>query len=374
VSQIVSIALSHHRLPLDPPFEASWDGRARVHFDVTVVRVRDEDGREGVGSGDLMLGFAGHEDLFLGHDVRAHARHAEVLAHLGFHYGRCWPLDLALWDLHGKIAREPVWRLLGGETGRVPLYASSGVLREPEALADLAERAVAEGFPAMKIRFSAAGEGRGGWRADIAALEAVRARVGGRIRLMVDCNQGWRMPWDTAAPWGLKEALEVARALAPLDVFWMEEPLHRADRRGMAALRAASPIRIAGGEMTREAEAFRDLIEERCLDILQPDVVLTGGITGVARIAAAARAAGLMLTPHSWTNGIGLLANAHLFAGAGGAPWLEYPWDPPEWSPERRDYPLAGPVRHSGGALELGEVPGLGIVLDEASLAATRLS
>lgn len=373
MSRIAAISVTHHRLPLDPPFKASWDGRPRAHFDATIVRVRDEDGREGIGSGDLMLGFAGHEALFLGHDPRAHDRHATVLAHLGFHYGRCWPLDLALWDLHGRIAGEPVWRLLGGTSGAVPLYASSGVLREPAALADLAERALAEGFAAMKIRFSSADAGRGGWRADIAALETVRARVGERLALMVDCNQGWRMPWDTAPPWGLKDALEVARALAPLGVYWMEEPLHRADRRGMAALRAASPIRIAGGEMTREDEAFRDLIEDRCLDILQPDVALTGGITGVARIAAAARAAGLMLTPHSWTNGIGLLANAHLFAGAGGAPWLEYPWDPPDWSPERRDYPLAAPVAQAGGVLDLGEAPGLGIVLDEDRLAATLI-
>lgn len=371
MSTIEAIEISHHRLPLDPPFRASWDGRPRAEFDATIVRVRDSEGRVGIGSGDLMVGFAGHESLFLGWDPRALDRHYEVLSHIAFHCGRCWPLDLALWDLAGKIAGAPVWQLLGGASGELSLYASSGVLRDPDALADQAEAAAEAGFAAMKIRFTSTEAG--GWRGDIARLEAVRARLGDRLALMVDCNQGWRMPWDTAPPWQLKQALEVARALEPLGVFWMEEPLHRGDVAGMAALRAATPIRIAGGEMTREPQAFHALIEARALDILQPDAALTEGITGLARIARAARAAGLGFTPHSWTNGLGVLANAHLLAGTGAELWLEYPYDPPDWSPGRRDFPMIEPLRHRSGRLDLGQTPGLGIVLDEDRLAETRI-
>ncbi len=371
--KIARIDITHHRLPLDPPFKASWDGRPRRHFDATVVRVTDDEGRVGIGSGDLMTGFAGHEELFLGEDPRRVERHYEVLSHIQFHYGRCWPLDLALWDLTGKIAGEPVWRLLGGRSDRVRLYASSGVLRDPGAMAEQAERYLAEGFPAMKVRFSASAGGRGGWRGDVAALETIRERVGDRLALMVDCNQGWRMPWDTAAPWTLKDALEVARALEALGVHWMEEPLHRGDRRGMAALRDRTDLRIAGGEMTRELHEFRDLIEGRCLDVLQPDAALVGGITGLRRVALMAREAGLDFTPHSWTNGIGVLANAHLAAGLGETRWMEWPYDPPEWALERRDYPLAAPLAARDGWLVLDEAPGLGVALDEARLAETRI-
>lgn len=373
MSRIAAIEISHHRLPLDPPFKASWDGRARESFDATVVRVRDDEGREGVGSGDLMVGFAGHEPLFLGEDPRRVERHFEVLSHIEFHYGRCWPLDLALWDLFGKITGEPVWRLLGGRSDSVALYASSGVARDSGALAETAERFAEEGFAAMKLRLSATEGGRADWRADVAAVEAVRARVGDRLEIMVDCNQGWRMPWDTRAPWSFKDALAVARALEPLGVYWLEEPLHRADIDGMRRLRDATAIRIAGGEMTRELSAFRAMIEARCLDVLQPDVALVGGITGCRRVALAAREAGLAFTPHSWTNGAGLLANAHLTAGLAEAAFLEFPYDPPEWSPERRDYLLAEPIRAENGRLLLGEAPGLGIVLDEERLAATRI-
>ncbi len=373
MSSIAAIEITHHRLPLDPPFKASWDGRPRTRFDATIVRVRDSDGREGIGSGDLMTGFEGHADLFIGEDPRRVERHYEVLSHIQFHYGRCWPLDLALWDLSGKIMGEPVWRMLGGRADRVGVYASSGVLRDPGAMAATAERYVAEGFTAMKVRFSSSAGGRGGWRADIAALEAIRSRVGDRLTLMVDCNQGWRMPWDTRAPWTFKDALEVARALEPLGVHWMEEPLHRADREGMRRLADATAIRIAGGEMTRELSEFRDLIGARCLDVLQPDAALVGGLTGLRRVAMMAREAGVAFTPHSWTNGVGVLANAHLAAGIGETTWLEFPHDPPEWSTARRDFPLVAPVSQQDGVLVLGEAPGLGIALDEGRLRATRI-
>lgn len=373
MSRIASIEITHHSLPLDPPFKASWDGRPRRKFDATIVRVRDDEGREGIGSGDLMKGFEGHEELFIGEDPRHLERHYEVLSHIQFHYGRCWPMDLALWDLAGKITGEPVWRMLGGRASRVRLYASSGVLRDPGAMAEQAERFVAEGFPAMKVRFSSSAGGRSGWRDDVKALEAVRARIGDKLDLMVDCNQGWRMPWDTSAPWVLKDALQVARALEGLGCYWMEEPLHRADRRGMAELRARVDIRIAGGEMTRELHEFRDLIEGRCLDVVQPDAALVGGITGLRRVAIMAREAGLAFTPHSWTNGIGVLGNAHLTAGIGEAAWLEWPYDPPEWSLEHRDFPMETPLKANNGWLDLGEAPGLGITLDDARLKETRI-
>jgi L-rhamnonate dehydratase len=161
--------------------------------------------------------------------------------------------------------------------------------------------------------------------------------------------------------------------LERLGIYWMEEPLFRSDRKGMKELKNATSVRIVGGEMTRELYEFRDIIEERAFDVIQPDVALVGGITGCRRLAYQAREAGVQFTPHSWTNGIGVLANAHLTAGVADAAWLEYPYDNPEWSEERRDYPLTNPLKHNHGWLELGEAPGLGIALDEERLKATRL-
>jgi len=368
--RIASIEISHHRLPYQPPFHASWDTQPRVHLDATIVRVTTDQGLVGCGSGDQMLGFAGHEPLFIGHDPLLLERHYRVLSHIDFHYGRCWPLDLALWDLAGKITAQPCWKLLGGLSSRVRAYASSGTLRNPAAMADCAESLLSQGFRAVKLRFH-----RGDWRDDIKSLEAVRARIGDRLELLVDCNQGWRMPWDTQAPWTFKDALVVARELERLNVYWMEEPLHRGDRAGMRALREAISVRVAAGEMTRQLHEFRDLITGECVDVLQPDAALVGGITGLRRVAMMAQEHNLIFTPHTWTNGMGVTANAHLVAGLADAPFVEFPYDPPEWGLDRRDYMMEEPLRvDADGWLNLSEVPGMGYRLNEEALARTRMS
>lgn len=367
VHSIQSIEVTHHRIACAPPFRASWDTKPREHFDATVVRVATDSGLVGYGSGDLMLGFAGHEHLFLGWDPLRIERHHRVLSHIDFHYGRCWPMDLALWDLAGKITGQPCWKLLGGLSNRIRAYASSGTLRDPVATAAVAEQYLAQGFAALKLRFH-----RGDWRDDIKALEAVRARIGDKLELMVDCNQGWRLPWDTESPWSLKDALSVAKELERLSIYWMEEPLHRADRAAMRALREATQVRIAGGEMTRQLHEFRDLIADQCLDVLQPDVALVGGITGLRRVAIMAQEHNLLFTPHTWTNGMGVMANAHLAAGLGDSPFLEYPFDPPEWGLDRRDFMMVEPLRvDAQGWINLNDAPGMGYEVDAQVLKRT---
>lgn len=367
--RIRSIDITHHRLEFHPPLQASWDSKPRAHSDATIVRVATTTGFVGYGSGDQMIGFAGHEDLFIGQDPLAVERHYRVLSHIDFHYGRCWPLDLALWDLAGKIAGQPCWKLLGGLSNRVRAYASCAVLRDPGAMAEQAERFEELGFRAMKLRFNP-----GDWKNDMRSLEAVRARIGDRLELLIDCNQGWRLPWDTQTSWVLKDALAVARELEPLKVYWMEEPLHRADYAGMRALRAATDLRVAAGEMTRQLHELRDLITGGCVDVVQPDAALVGGITGLRRVAVMAHEHGLIFTPHTWTNGMGVTANAHLAAGLADSPFLEYPFDPPDWSLARRDFMMGEPLEvDREGWINLSDAPGMGYTLDEALLAKTAL-
>jgi L-alanine-DL-glutamate epimerase-like enolase superfamily enzyme len=158
-----------------------------------------------------------------------------------------------------------------------------------------------------------------------------------------------------------------------LGVYWVEEPLHRGDYAGYAALKKAVGIRIAGGEMTREPYEFRELLERDCLDVFQPDCVCSMGITGLAKLAREVNAAGKIFTPHTWGNGIGVMANLHLTAGTVGAPLIEFPYDPPEWSLERRDYPLKNVIDvDAEGWITLSNAPGLGLELDEVRLEQTK--
>jgi L-alanine-DL-glutamate epimerase-like enolase superfamily enzyme len=286
-----------------------------------------------------------------------------VLANVEFHAGRPWPFDVALWDLAGHIHDEPVWSLAGGRASRLRAYASTGVHRTADEMVDVAHAALARGFGALKVR------------CDLAVVRAIRDSVGDTLELMVDCNQGWRMPWDTRPAWDVDHATEVATALAAEQVYWVEEPLHRGDYEGHAELRRRVAVRIAGGELTREPYEFRELLARDCLDVFQPDCVTTHGLTGLRRLAVDVVAAGRTFSPHTWGNGIGLLANAHLAAGsvgADGVAFLEFPFDPPEWTPARRDFVLTTPIEIDGdGWIDLGERPGLGVTLDDEALCRT---
>ena len=108
--KITAIEIKHYVLPLNPAFKAAWDPSPRKKFAATIVRVYTDEGITGIGSGDAMLGFAGHEHLYIGHDPFDIERHWQVLDNIDFHYGRCWPLDIALWDIMGKASGQSTRR------------------------------------------------------------------------------------------------------------------------------------------------------------------------------------------------------------------------------------------------------------------------
>ncbi len=363
--KITGIRIERFGVPLDPPFPAAWDPNPRTSFAVTIVRVETDEGVVGIGSGDTMDGFEAFEHLFLGADPLAIARHVRALETIDFHAGRYWPLEVALWDIAGKVAGLPVATLFGGASDGIPAYASCGSL---VPAADRAERALAmreEGFRALKIRVDPRRLEEG-----LAAVRATREAVGDTMAIMVDLNQGWRMAGDVSPSIDLVAARSIAVRLAELDVLWVEEPLAGTDLRGLAALRASGPgTRIAGGEMTRTFVESLAALEADAFDVYQPDVVLAAGMLRTRTVAEVALARGRWFTPHTWTNGIGLLANLHVAAGVGGGPFLEVPYDPPGWTPERRDAFLATPLRPDpDGMVRVPREPGLGIHLDEAAI------
>lgn len=359
--KITGIRLRRLRLPLDPPFEPAWDPGPRRAFEATLVYVDTDEALTGVGSGDTMDGFERYADLFLGHDPLEIERHVCALESVGFHAGRYWPLEAALWDLAGKAHDVPTAELLGGARSELPVYASTAARLEPSALADLALALRDQGFRALKIRIDKERPEDG-----LEAVAAVREAVGADMEIMVDLNQGWRMPGDVAPLLGYEAVAPLADRLRELDVLWLEEPLAGDDVEGLARLRAEAGLRLAGGEMARTPGELAAYIDGAALDVLQPDAVLAVGVLRARELAERILPAGLWFTPHTWTNGIGLLANLHLAAGVGGGPFLELPLDPPGWTPERRDFMLAEPVRPSAdGVLSVPHRPGLGIELDD---------
>ncbi|MFZ0172990.1 MAG: mandelate racemase/muconate lactonizing enzyme family protein [Acidimicrobiales bacterium] len=366
--KITSIEIVQLCLPLEPPFPAAWDPVPRRSFPATLVFVRTDDGAMGVGSGDTMRGFEPYVDLFVGEDPLAIARLVRMLETVSFHGPRPWPLEAALWDIAGQVYGQPVARLLGGYTDRMPAYASTGALASPQERVQVALELSERGFKAMKIRLDPARAEEG-----LEAVRAVRSSLP-HLELMVDLNQGWRMPGDPRPPLDRPAARRIADRLGELGVLWIEEPLDGADARGMAALKAGSGIRLAGGEMARSFPELVALADADALDVFQPDAVLSCGLSRCRTLAEYVLARGRWFSPHTWTNGIGLLVNLHLITGVGGGPYLEYPIDPPHWTAQRRDFMLAETIEPDGdGMLVVPDRPGLGLVLDEEAIARFRV-
>jgi L-alanine-DL-glutamate epimerase-like enolase superfamily enzyme len=362
--KITAIRLDRLRLPLDPPFLAAWDPVPRRWFDVTLVRVETDEGVTGYGSGDSMDGFAAFEELLLGRDPRRIVSHVRTLETIGFHAGRYWPLEAALWDIAGKLAGQPVSALFGGAATSLPAYASFGEAKSPGERAEAVLAAREAGFHAVKIRIDRTAPAAG-----LAAVRAARAAAGDSVEIMVDLNQGWRMPGDLSPDLDAAAVRRLAAELRDLGVLWLEEPLPGGDTGGMRMLREQTGIRVAGGEMARTPGELLDAISAGALDVVQPDAVLSVGMLRCRTIAEFALLRHRWFTPHTWTNGLGLLANLHVVAGVGGGPYVEYPCDPPGWTPARRDFFLAEPVLvDPGGNLTVPTAPGLGASIDEGAV------
>jgi L-alanine-DL-glutamate epimerase-like enolase superfamily enzyme len=361
--RITRIRIERRTLELDPPFLAAWDPDPRRSFEAALVFVETDEGVTGVGSGDTMDGFERYEELFTGRDPLEIDRHVLVLETIAFHAARYWPLEAALWDLAGKAQGKAVAELLGGGKDRVPAYASTGDRRAPSERVESALALRDEGFKALKIRIDRTRVEEG-----VAAVVAVREAVGDTMGIMVDLNQGWRMPGDLSPALQREAVRAVAERLRDLDVVWLEEPFPREDVEGYAALRAEVGIRVAGGEMARTPTELEDFEAADALDVYQPDAVLAVGLLRAKELALRVLERGRWFTPHTWTNGIGLLANLHLTAAVGGGPYIEFPYDPPGWTPARRDFMLAEPVRvDADGCLAVPSRPGLGFELADAS-------
>jgi D-galactarolactone cycloisomerase len=367
--KITEIRLERLRLDLDPHFAAAWDPVPRRHFDATVVRVHTDEGVVGIGSGDTMDGFAGHEHLFVGQDPLDIVRHVRTIETINFHSGRYWPLEVALWDIVGQVTGQPVSVLFGNAKSELVAYASSGELKSPERRAESALALREQGFRAMKIRID-----RNRLEEGIASVAAVREAVGDGFEIMVDLNQSWRMAGDVEAALDFGSVRKTVSRLGELGVYWVEEPLPYQDADGLKALRSQTGVRIAGGEMLDSVTEVLRYLENDTLDVYQMDVVLAVGMLRARTLGELAQIRHRAFTPHSWTNGIGVLANLHVVAGIGGGPFFEYPYDPPGWTPERRDFMLTEPVGISPtGTVVVPQRPGIGAVLDEDAMARWRI-
>jgi mandelate racemase len=254
--------------------------------------------------------------------------------------------DVACWDALAIAAGLPLARLLGAQPGRIPAYNSCGLgLMAPEKVADEAEKLVAGGFSAVKLRL-----GYATLQEDLAALRAVRRRLSERVHIMVDYNQALTVA----------EALQRGRALDQEGVYWLEEPIRHDDYAGAARLAAelATPIQI--GENFSESSSMATALAAGASDYVMPDLERIGGVTGWQRAAALAAVHRIEMSSHLFPE-----VSAHLLAATPTRHWLEWV----DWA----NAIVEEPLRIDAGFAVVPERPGNGLAWNAAAVAKYRM-
>ena len=266
-------------------------------------------------------------------------------------------LDIALWDLLGKSAKQPVFRLLGGRTkAAIPVYASRLYSVDLNDLAAEAKRYKDEGFRAMKLRFGwGPADGAASMQRNLELVRTVRDSIGNDVDLMADAYMGWTLDY----------AKRMLPLLEPFHLRWLEEPVIPDDIHGYAELKSYARIPIAGGEHEFTLYGFRDLLEANALDYIQFDTNRVGGITQARKIAALAEAHSVPVIPHA-----GQMHNYHVVMASLNSPMAEYfPIVDVEVGNELFWYIFQGEPKAKNGYINLDDnLPGFGLTIDEAGL------
>src|SRR5438874_4483780 len=323
-------------------------------------------GAPGYGESAALEGWV--KPQLLGKDPFALEQHARIFRNAD----GCWGTEIALWDIIGQACGQPLYKLWGGYRDRVAGYASCIELRPGEQRAEDAAARRAEGWRAIKLRLH-------DWtiKEDIAQVEAVRTAMGEDFVVLVDANQA-QQP-GTAQPeegpvWTYERALQTARELQRLGVFWLEEPLDRYDFDGLRRLCAAVEIQIAGGENNRGLHELRWLIEQDVYDVIQPEAMVAETLSGIRKIAALGELHRKLVAPHHGGGGLGLAAHLHLACAIPNSTYFEMLHEPPGMSSDDFQWYIAEPLRvNAEGDIQAPSRPGLGVVPDPEKLAHYRV-
>jgi L-alanine-DL-glutamate epimerase-like enolase superfamily enzyme len=352
--------------------------RADGTQDAFLVRVHTDEGLVGIGEADTSPYLArtmiempsshliarGLREVLVGEDPLQIDRLWHVMYRATYHYGRggvalhvISAIDMALWDLAGKVTGQPVHDLLGGaRILDIPVYASQVMPETADEVRAIAEAASAAGYRALKFGWGPLGQDLD---RDVELVSAARAAIGPDRTLMVDGGMAYTV----------KRAIDLVHRLADLNVYWLEEPLAADDYDGYRRLADAVPIRIAAGEADSGLAPYRTLAERGHVDVLQPDLARCGGFTVARGIAQLARDCNLEAVPHCFSTGVLVAASLHFVAALERPTWSEY---------SVADSPfvtglLAEPFELRDGMLRVPTGPGLGIELDEQLLGRMRV-
>lgn len=324
-------------------------------YEVITVHLKTDEGITGFGwvkgGADVLATVLSLKDVVIGRDPYEYEKIWSLLYRpkitgrkgLGIRAVSC--IDIAIWDLMGKTAGQPVYKLLGGFNNKLPAYIAGGYYEESKGIEGLIEEMQSNlemGAKAVKMKI-----GKLSVREDLLRIEAVRKAIGPDVKLMIDANNAYT-PSD---------AIEMARGSETYDVYWFEEPVHPDDLPGLKRVAQKSNIRIATGENEYTAYGFRDLIVNDTVDVINPDAHYCGGVTEWKKIADLARTFNVQVAPHGSQQ-----LHCHLLASISNGLILEY--YPPNTNPILGGQMFNETLSYDQGFVSPPERPGLGFELN----------
>lgn len=358
-------------IPLPGEYRAAWfepDGDPVTRYGVSYCKITTDDGIVGFGP------YSSDPDPYLlkcliGQDpfqVESFWNSAMLGLDVNFGRGSYGGFDVALWDIIGKAAGLPVYKLLGSRTDKMMVYAATSRLCKPEEHVDQVQHIMSLGFKAVKLRLH-----RNDFREDLKVVQAVRKKCGDKLVIIVDANQNHRAinyKW-----WSRETARYMCRELEALNVYFFEEPLARKDYEGLAGLSREFDMLIAGGEHSMNIYEFREHIDHDTYDVFQPDVILGDtGITGTRKLAHVAEFHRKLIIPHVCGLGsfaLNFAAMLQASATLSNCPMLEFPFDPPFLTHETQQFYLTEKFQvDADGYVALPQSPGIGAQIDEQAL------
>jgi len=371
----VEILTNQEPIELPDPWRPAWtepNGEYTTTLNLSLYKVYTDQGIIGYGPN-----IGGNPTLLKEQDplqIRRFWYHHMSGKRAGNWGKRAAGLEIALWDIIGKSAKLPVAQLLGARHQKIPVYAATSRLLEIQQHIDQVKLLIDLGFKAVKLRLH-----RPNPLDDLAMIAAVREAVGNKVEILVDANQN-----NASSPigegynfWSRRTAIQMAKELDQLDVFFLEEPLPRSDIEGLSMIADSVDMLVAGGEHTPTVVDFSPHLLGGAYDVLQPDITLTGnfGIIGLKEIASAADHYGRLVIPHVTGGGcffIMFAATLQAMATVDNCPMIEFPFDPPILTPKTLQSVLAKPIWiDDNGSVAVPNKPGLGLEIDENGLEAT---
>jgi D-galactarolactone cycloisomerase len=346
--------------------EPAWSVGTMSQFRIgggAFVEIQTDQGITGIGQAVNPALIPDIRELLVGKDPFDVEQHDAMMRYYirgGTGYGGTAGIDVALWDIIGKAAGQPLYKLWGGGKDRVIPYASMYVLSTPEERAEMATSLADDGWKAIKLRLH-----HQTIEEDLRTFEMVQDAVGDRMTVMVDGNQAQSAgTWQPGIRWDFQRAMDTAMALDAMGCFWLEEPRPRYAYKELSLINNAVAMPLAGGENNVGIHEFVDMLEQNTYDVLQPEGMVLSGITTLKKIGVLAQAHNKQIVPHHGGGNIGVIAHMHLIASWPHAPFMELLNDPPIGAYTNGFSIMGNHPVVKDGYIDLPQDPGLGVEID----------